>query len=328
MPSPTGRIAAFVALTGLLAGCGGGATSLAQAIVERPDEFPPGTDVVVPPSSRSPLGHRKAESLGERRISMEIEPCFIVEPRTSQGLSELTVAYDSGSALQAEFGALIGKAGVSIGADTRAVLTLRDLIIEEGIGVPDPNTCDFAEDTTVAVATRAIRARSAELRFAGGSGTQGGIDGAVGDMAGSAGWRIAEGERGLVRGSEIVLAAEVAPVAVKVAEQIVDLGHRITGGQTAALPGGLDGSLVIERYDVAAGADQQGLLTVRIEPTAGKARAVDGRCDPSGSIVLGYQRRCLARLGTAALAVWWEKSGSADDPRVRLRARSYRMEAR
>ncbi len=310
-----------------LAGCGG-ATSLAEAILERPDEFPPGTNVVVPPSSRSPLGHRKARSAGERRMSMEVEPCFIVEPRSSSGLAELTVAYDSGSAIEAELGMLAARAGVKIGADARAVLTLRDLTIEEGIGVPDPNTCDFGESTTVTVATRAIRARTAELRFTGGSGTSGGISGAAAEVAGTAGWRIEDGQRGLVAGDDIVLAATMAPVAVTVDEQVIDLGHRVEDGRSGPLPGGLDGELVVERYDVAAGADGHGVLTVRLEPTAGKARAVDDRCDPAASVALGHRRRCTARLGTSAVAFWWEKAGGADDLRVRLRVRSYRMEAR
>lgn len=320
-------LSALVA-AGLLAACGGAATSLADAVIQRPDEFPPGTEVIVPPSARSPLGHRKADTVGERRISMEIDPCFVVEPRRSPGLSTLVVDYETADALQVELGAMLGDAGLEIGGATRAVLTLRDLVIEEGIGVPDPNTCDFTGDAVVPVATRAIRAGTAELRFAGSVGTRGGISSGAGGPDVAAGWRIEDAERGLIAGSDIVLAATIRPVAVEVAEQASDLGHRISGGQTVPLPGGLDGVIVVERYDVAAGEDGQGLLTVRIESTAGTARAVDGRCDPTGPVALGHARRCLARLGSAALAVWWEKTGAADDPRVSVRARSYRMQAR
>lgn len=330
-PNPTARrlpIALLAGLALLASGCGGAPASLAEAILERPDEFPPGTDVVVPPSARSPLGHRKASDAGERRMSMEIDPCFIVDPVQSGGLSEITVAYESGGALQAELGLMLGKAGVDVGAQTRAVLTLRDLVVEEGIGVPDPNTCDFAEDTTVTVATRAIRAGTAELRFAGGAGTSGGVAASVGEIEGSAGWKIEDGERGVIAGRDIVLAAGLSPVEVKVAERAVDLGHAITGAISERLPGEMDGVLVVERYDVGAGADGLGLLTLRLEPTAAKARAVDGRCDPTASVVLGQARRCLARLGTAALAFWWELDGAPNDPRVTLKMRSYRMQAR
>ncbi len=321
------RIFALAALAALLGGCGASAGSLAEAIIERPDEFPPGTDVVVPPSQRSPLGHRKAAAAGERRMSMEVAPCFVVEPRESAGLSELTVAYDSSGALEAELGAMLVNAGVKAGAEDRAVLILRDLVIEEGIGVPDPNTCDFTEDTTVTVATRAIRAGTAELRFAGGAGAGLGAGAAVGEVEGSVGWRVADGQRGLITGADIVLAATMQPVRVRVAARSADLGHRIDG-VTEALPGDLDGVVVVERFDVGAGADGRGLLTVRIEPTAARPTAVDARCDPTGSIVLGHARRCLARLGTAALAVWWETTGPPDNPRVSLRLRSYRMGVR
>lgn len=321
------RNAALAALFATLAGCGASASSLADAIIERPDEFPPGTDVIVPPSQRSPLGHRKADTVGDRRMSMEIEPCFVVEPRESGGLSELTVAYDSSGALEAELGLMLVNAGIKAGSADRAILTLRDLVIEEGIGVPDPNTCDFAEDTTVTVATRAIRAGSAVLQFAGGSGAGLGAGVTYGEIEGSVGWKVEEGQRGLVTGNDIVLAASLDQVDVKVASRTADLGHRIDGN-SEPLPGDLDGVVVVERFDVGAGEDGKGLLTVRIEPTAAKAKAVDGRCDPTGSMVLGHARRCLARLGNAALAVWWETTGPADNPRVSLRLRSYRMEVR
>lgn len=205
MTAPRRVLSLLVLLT---AGCL--PSSLKQAVLRNPDEFPRPYAAVVPPSSDTALGREPVAGRAPDDIVLSAKACFAVGGVVKKkGLDDIHVAYRNAVTLKGELRYVAVGAGVGLKQTRKADLRFRGLVAERGLPRPQPENCDFPPDQVRHIVTSQVRAGSAELGFASDTALQPKVDIPVGstgaEVAVAVGWE-RSGTRDL-RGRDIVLAA-------------------------------------------------------------------------------------------------------------------------
>jgi len=230
----------------IVAACG--PHSLAEAIVDRSDEFPRNSFVLIPPADIDRLG-QTIEELGHRRARATGERCFDIAPVLGRGMSQIDLSYKAGSEFTAEVQTLADQAGGSLKSDDTATITLDNITVREGFGVPIRGSCDFSKEINVITST--VIAGTATLEFSRNiilSG-RGGAGWAGGNASGSGAGSISH--TGRLQGANIVIAAVVTPVRVAFTNKQLDLGTAPHLGTVVPFPDGYDGNIRIEGFTTA-----------------------------------------------------------------------------
>ena len=235
--------------------------SLAEAILDRTDEFPRNSLVLIPPSDIDRLG-QTVEDLGSRRGRPTGERCFIVAPVTGAGLTKIELSYKAGVDFQAEVKGIAAQAGASVTNNDTATIALDDLKVREGFGVPIRKSCNFHDGSqTVTVITATVVAGKARLVFsrnmsfnAQGSGGWNGVQ--VNADAG-----VGISQSGELQGNDIVITGAATPVEVTFTSTKEDLGATPQPGKVVPFPSGYDGTVRIDSLNTAT-SDGVPILTI------------------------------------------------------------------
>lgn len=192
----------------MLAGCV--PSSLKQAVVHNPDEFPPPYAAVVPPSSASALGREPIPDRAPGDLALSGSGCFIVGAvQRASSLQNLRISYRNATTLDAELRYVAVGAGVELSHARRADLDLRNLAVERGYPRPKPGACDFPADQVREIITSQVRAGHADLGFHSDTALKPRVTLPVGSTGGSveaaAGWQQTSSRA--LRGTNVVLAA-------------------------------------------------------------------------------------------------------------------------
>lgn len=216
----------------LAAGCM--PTSMKEAVLRNPDEFPRPYAAVTPPSSDSALGREPAAGSAADHIVLSATECFALGGVERQpGLDELKISYRNAVTLDAE----LRYVGIGVGAELtqtrRAELTFSNLVVERGLPRPKPGFCDFPPDQVRDIVTSQVRAGSAELGFHSDTALKPSVNVPLGttgaNVKAAVGWQ-RSGTRTL-RGADIVLAAMPERWRVEVTRAKHNLGPTPQPGQ-------------------------------------------------------------------------------------------------
>ena len=303
--------------------------SLAAAILANKDQFPSPQVVLLPPSSQSRLG-RRAESLVDvttaagRRVTLEASPCFFIVPKTAKGLDELTIKYSDAREANAELGFVAG-ASLSASSSDNLVMTLTELKIRDGVGVPNLNgICKFTQSAAFQVVTSETVASTvtvtADRALSVGAGTS--VPTAGASIDGKAGW--SSTQSGQLKGQNIVLSGSFSTLNVDVASERHDLGTRPLRGQAFPIPGLSQTSLIVEAFDASSDT-----LTILVNVPANEQpdQPADLQaCKTATSQMLHVGSRCSFWIGSgnALAAAEWSYIKENGRTRVVLDVHSYR----
>lgn len=296
-------------------------SSIAEAIERRPSEFPPPFHALVPPASADPLGS-KAEVRDGRRLVVKSAPCFHTFSTASPGLDVLDIDYSSSAKLLADFGPAAEQLGISADDVAQAKLRFRNLSVVTSVGVPNLTACDFTNEATLEVVTSFIRAETATLimRSKSSGKTAAGAQREGGRIEG--GWN--EAKQGEISGRNIVLAAKLSKVSVRVWSEHHDLTASPKAGTALTFPPGFDGSVKIVEY-----LPPEGLLRIQAQAPF-QMGAPEGKaplCRFGDEFDLKEAVSCMFvfQPGNAAVAVSWQRlTDAAGAPTVVLHMKGYK----
>ena len=301
--------------------CGCGPRSLADALVDRNDEFPRNSVVLVPASDVDRLG-QTVEDLGHRRARPTGDRCFDVAPVTGHGLSKIELTYKQGPAFKAEVKELAAQAGGEVTDDDKATIALEDLTVREGFGVPIRTACGFHDGvqtvdviTSTVIAGRARIAFSRNITFK----ANGGGGWTTGKASGSASGAFTSS--GELEGTGIVIVASVTPVTVKFTDTQQDLGATPTPGTVIAFPRGYDGNVRIDglRTDTPDGVPVLDVTAnTRMNASAQTVPAALTACTVGQRTSLRPGQGCFVwnENGASGVNVWFEPKTTANASHV------------
>jgi hypothetical protein len=306
----------------LLAGCA--PSTLAEAIRNNPDEFPPPYAAVRPPSSASALGAELAEG-GEHPdgITLSATSCFKVGvTERKKGLDTLRVHYRSTTKLRAELQYVALGAGAGIEDGRGADLVLLDLVHERGTPRPAPGDCDFPANAVHRIVTSQVRAGSATLDFRRQSALTGQAQVPVAqtgaDVNAATGWTRSSSRS--LGGRDIVLAGMLERWRVEVDRHEHNLGPTPEFGRALTVGRSLLRVSVLG-YD-----SKRNALAVRVDaPDAKPSPEEAGTCSLATNVSLVFDPRagergssCLFWAPSSGSSVWiaWELRANPEAPTV------------
>jgi hypothetical protein len=299
--------------------------SLAEAVEQNADMFPPGHLVLLPPTAESKLGHSPLTTSG-RRTTTSAARCFSVTPTDSSSFESLTIKYRDAQDVSAELKEVLGTARATVGDAGAATMTLTDLTQRSGIGIPIiSGTCDFSKGGVFDVITSEVVAGSIDLVL------ENTISGSAAASASSVTaqpratvdgkWEQATNQS--IRGKDIVISGAPTRVEVRTESSSIDLGTTPPVRNTFQLPLEL-GTMVIDNFH-----DGEELLSVRVETQVSATQAMPPgvrSCATGQTVALRPAERCnfLLATGNAIASVEWTYVQGAVR-RVALKLTGYRV---
>lgn len=307
--------------------------SLSEAVLKHEDEFSKPQYVLLPPSAESRLGREPERPLTDdvirsRRISTKPTPCFFVAPREAGALNRIDVSYTDSRELSAEFQGVITAVSGNVSQDDTANMTLTNLKIVSGVGVPIlSGACDFSHSRSFEVVTSEIVAGTVSLKLsrklgAAGSGSVASQPPGSPQATAKTGWKVTED--GFVQGENIVISGALTKVEVNVDEATHDLGTTPPIGESWPFPLVPDGKIVIDGFD-----DGARTLAVRVDVPLGATQAAPAglkTCEVRSTLTLRPAERCDFWLptGNALVAVQWAYKTIDGVRHVVMEAKGYR----